>query len=127
MNSNDYIKNAIKTDLTDYQPVVDRLSDKKTVRILHAAMGLSTEAGELLDAVKKHLMYGKPLDIVNLKEEAADCFWYIAILADTLGFSFEEIQERNIAKLKTRFGDKFTEHAANNRDLQKEREILEGK
>ncbi|MEM4379115.1 MAG: nucleoside triphosphate pyrophosphohydrolase family protein [Thermoplasmatales archaeon] len=123
--SKKYINNAIKTDLQDYQPVVDRLSDKKTVRILHAAIGLSTESAELIDALKKHLFYGKALDIVNIKEEAADCFWYIAILADTLGFSFEEIQEKNINKLKARYGDRFTEHAALNRDLNTEREILE--
>jgi NTP pyrophosphatase (non-canonical NTP hydrolase) len=125
MNSSDYIKNAIKTEVSDYDPVVKRLSDAKMARILHGIIGISTESGELLDAIKKHLMYGKPLDEVNIKEEVADCFWYMAILADTLGFSFEEIQERNIAKLKARFGDKFTEESAINRDLEKERKILE--
>lgn len=123
--SSEYIKNAIKTDLQDYTPVTDRLQNPKTARILHAAMGLTTESAELMDALKKHLMYGKELDIVNLKEEAADCMWYLAILADTLGFSFEEVQERNIAKLKARYGDKFTEKAALERNLEVERKILE--
>jgi NTP pyrophosphatase (non-canonical NTP hydrolase) len=121
-----YIKNAIKTDLPDYAPVCERLQDKKTVRILHAAMGLTTEAGEVMDALKKHLMYGKPLDTVNLKEEVADSMWYMAILADTLGFEFEEVMKTNIAKLKARYGEKFTEEAALNRNLDGERKILEG-
>lgn len=124
--SEKYIKDAIKTDLTDYSPVIARLQDKRTVRVLHAAMGLDTEAAEITDALKKHLMYGKELDIVNLKEEAADIMWYLAVLADELGFSFEEVQERNIAKLKKRFGDKFTEGKAINRDVEAERKILEG-
>lgn len=121
-----YIENAMKTDLTDYQPVKDRLQDDRTVRILHASIGLSTESAELVDALKKHLMYGKPLDIVNLKEEAADCMWYLALLADAVGFTFEEVMETNIAKLKARYGDKFSENSAVNRDLDTERKILEG-
>lgn len=126
MTNDEYIKNAMKTDLPDYAPMVERLSNPVTARILHAAMGLDTEAAEITDALKKHLAYGKPLDLVNIKEEISDCLWYIAMLADTVGFSFEEIMELNIAKLKARYGDKFTENAAINRDLVTERKILEG-
>jgi NTP pyrophosphatase (non-canonical NTP hydrolase) len=125
VGSKKYIADAIVTDLEDYSSVVERLQNKETVRILHAAMGLVTESSELMDALKKHLMYGKPLDIVNLKEEVADCMWYMAILADTLGFTFEEVQDKNIAKLKARYGSKFTEGAALNRDIPAERKILE--
>jgi NTP pyrophosphatase (non-canonical NTP hydrolase) len=71
------------------------------------------------------LFYGKPLDEVNLKEEMGDLFWYLAIMADTLGVSFEEIQERNIEKLKARYGEKFTDEKAINRNLETERSILE--
>lgn len=121
-----YIDNAIKTDLLDYNPVTERLNNHTTARILHAAMGLCTESAELMDALKKHLIYGKELDLVNLKEEASDTFWYLAILADELGLSFEEIMKTNIDKLKARYGDKFSEKSALNRDLGTERKILEG-
>lgn len=40
--------------------------------------------------------------------------------------NLEECLELNITKLKTRFPEKFTEEAALNRDLVKERSILEG-
>ena len=46
-------------------------------------------------------------------------------MADTLGVSFEEIQERNIEKLKARYGEKFTDEKAINRNLETERSILE--
>lgn len=97
-----------------------------TPDILHGALGIVTEAGEIADAVKKSIFYGKPFDLVNLQEEIGDCFWYLAILAKEAGLSFEAIMEQNIAKLKARYPDKFTEHHALNRDLEHERNVLEG-
>jgi NTP pyrophosphatase (non-canonical NTP hydrolase) len=94
-------------------------------RLIHGAMGVVTESGELMDAMKKHVFYGADPDKVNLKEELGDLFWYIAVLCDALGISFEEVWETNIAKLKSRYGEKFNEDGALNRDLQKERGILE--
>lgn len=125
MNSKNYIQDAIKTESTNFQAMNERLSNDGTKRLLHAGIGLSTEAGELLDALKKHIFYGKELDKVNLAEEMGDLFWYMAILADELGFEFESVMERNITKLKARYGEKFSEEKAENRDLNTEREILE--
>jgi NTP pyrophosphatase (non-canonical NTP hydrolase) len=89
-------------------------------------MGLSTESGELLDAVKKHYFYGKPLDETNLIEEMGDIFWYLGVLADVLGTTFEEVQRLNILKLQKRYGEKFNKEGALHRDLEAERKILEG-
>ena len=107
INSSDYIKNAIKTESVDFKAIENRLCQKGNIRLLHAAMGLSTEAGEFLDSMKKHLFYGKPLDKINLAEELGDLFWYCAIVADEFGVEFEQIMERNIEKLKARYGDRF--------------------
>ncbi len=125
MNSNEYIKNAIRTESVDFKAIEGRLCEKSNIRLLHASMGLSTEAGEFLDSMKKHLFYGKPLDKINLAEELGDLFWYCAIVADELGVSFEEVMERNIEKLKARYGERFNEEKAENRNLKVEREILE--
>lgn len=97
-----------------------------TPNILHGALGLGTEAAEIQDAVKKSVFYGKPFDLVNLKEELGDCLWYIAILARECDCTIEEIMETNIAKLRARYPEKFTEENALNRDLDVERSILEG-
>ena len=88
-------------------------------------MGLVTEAGEFQDMLKKHVFYGKPLDEVNLKEEIGDLLWYCAIALEALDTDFEAVMETNINKLKARYPEKFTEDKAENRDLVKEREILE--
>ncbi|MFT6631217.1 MAG: NTP pyrophosphatase (non-canonical NTP hydrolase) [Bacteriovoracaceae bacterium] len=126
MNSKSYIKDAIKTESTNFSGMNDRLNDDGLKRLLHAGIGLSTESGEFLDALKKHIFYGKELDKVNLAEEMGDMFWYMAIVADELGFEFEEVMERNITKLKARYGDKFSEEKAEKRDLETERKILDG-
>lgn len=118
MQDKNFIKDAIRTESPNFfQP---------NVRILHAAIGCVTESGELLDALKKQIFYGRELDVVNVKEEAGDILWYLAILFDELGTDFETEATRVINKLKTRFPDKFTEETVYNRDLETERKVLEG-
>lgn len=126
MNTEQYVQDAIRTESQDFEAIGKRLSDKGTQRLLHGGIGLATESGEFLDALKKQIFYGKPLDRVNLAEELGDLFWYCAVIADELGVSFEQIMDTNIKKLKARYGDKFTEERADKRNLTKERQILEG-
>ena len=118
-----YIEDAIKTE-PSYEDVIGRFTER-TARLKHAADGMCTESGEFLDTLKKYMYYGKPIDEVNLVEELGDMLWYIAIAADTLGVTFEQIQTININKLKARYPNKFTSSDAINRDLDTERKILE--
>lgn len=97
----------------------------ETLNLLHCAIGASTEAGELLDAFKKHIYYKKELDVVNVGEEIADIQWYLFNLCRLLNLDMEQLLEANIAKLKARYGDKFSTERATNRDLDSERNILE--
>lgn len=94
------------------------------VDLIHGIIGKVTEAGELLEALM-HCMNGAPMDLTNLLEEVGDGQWYDAIICASLGTSFDQVQQTNIAKLRARFPDKFTEYDANNRDLSVERQILE--
>ena len=81
--------------------------------LLHATLGISGEAGELLDAIKKSFIYNKPLDFVNAKEELGDIMWYMALACRTLNVSFEELMQMNIDKLTKRYPEKYTdEHAS---------------
>ncbi len=125
MNTQDFVKNAIKTESRNFDEIGGRMSEVRNQRLLHAGIGLATEAGEFLDALKKHVFYGKELDTVNLSEEMGDIFWYCALIADELGVDFSKVMDTNIAKLKARYGEKFTEEKAENRDLTTERTILE--
>lgn len=167
----------------------------KELDLLHCATGLVTESAELVDAIKKHVFYGKSLDVVNIKEELGDILWYIAIpvrmfdldldfnrqngnyyknkiknqiktpeglikffltfnsmfkalcsailirplpsdfdnifeeinlICEIYNLNLSEIMDININKLKARFPNNFTQEHALNRDLEKERAILEG-
>lgn len=127
MNPETYMKEMLKTEATDAEPIKSRMCDGELYRLLHGAMGVSTEAGELLDAVKKHIFYGRDLDNVNLAEELGDLLWYIHEIMDCLHVELSWVMERNIEKLKMRYkNQEFTEENANNRDLDIERKILEG-
>ena len=168
-------------------------------QVKHAVLGLVTEVGELADAIKRHAIYGKPLDKVNVMEECADCWWYLNLfmhekhlgpslvdaawaqslsvqaenkriltgwgLVDAMlgtaalvgvliaesrvsGVSDRELVSviasslcafllvaetdlstslvRNIDKLAERYGDKYSDYAALNRDTTAERKVLEG-
>jgi NTP pyrophosphatase (non-canonical NTP hydrolase) len=118
MRSEQYIEKALLTENKDRFGAEGRLA--KNQRLLHGAIGASTEAAEILDQLKKHVYYGKELDKVNLFEEVGDLFWYLALLADELGFSFDDVMEKNLEKLRIRFGDKFEQEKAVTRDLEKE-------
>jgi NTP pyrophosphatase (non-canonical NTP hydrolase) len=99
--------------------------DSKEQDNLHMVLGMLTEAGELADVFKKELAYNKPIDWVNVSEEIFDIMWYIANFCRINEIDCEKGLEINIAKLRARYPEKFTEENANNRDLEKERKILE--
>jgi len=107
------------------EAMLQRFSDPTTVRLVHAAIGMCTEAGEFQDQLKKHLFYGKPLDAVNLAEEIGDAAWYLALAANAIGIDLLDVLSKNISKLQGRYPEKFSEQAALNRDLDNERRILE--
>jgi NTP pyrophosphatase (non-canonical NTP hydrolase) len=116
---NQYIEDANKTNA----PLNNSYQDMTSI---HMLMGMMTEVGELIDVYKKNLAYGKDIDITNVKEEIGDLMWYIAGFCKYNNFDLTEILQTNIKKLKQRYPDKFDSKRAINRDLTKEREILEG-
>jgi NTP pyrophosphatase (non-canonical NTP hydrolase) len=75
---------------------------------LHGAIGLCTEAAELLDAHKKEL-YGKnkPLRPDNIREECGDVFFYLHLVMKAHGFTLHDILKDNVVKLANRYIDKF--------------------
>lgn len=73
--------------------------------LVHMAMGISGEAGELLDAIKKHVIYRKPLDRYNVLEELGDIEFFLEGLRQALNISREETLQLNMEKLGTRYKD----------------------
>lgn len=117
------------TDDTAAPETISHLQEEQIRRLIHVAMGLYTEAGELLEAVLSYVTFGsrKPLDLVNVAEEMGDAHWYLSIGADAVRRNPEEILAENIAKLRARYPEAFNELNAIVRDLDKERAVLEGR
>lgn len=92
--------------------IVAELTPKDT-HLVHMAIGVSGEAGELLDAIKKGAIYRKPYDRANLIEELGDIEFYLEGLRQGLGITREETIQANIDKLAVRYqGFKYSDQAA---------------
>jgi NTP pyrophosphatase (non-canonical NTP hydrolase) len=67
------------------------------------AIGLTAEAGEVADIIKKHLFHGKPLNRTHLEEELGDVLWYLDRTLSLIGVSLEHCMSLNDAKLEERY------------------------
>lgn len=103
-------------------------SSVKMVQLGNAARGMAGDVGEVNTCVQKALEYGKPLDLVNLKEELGDVLWRIVQACDAAGFTLAEVMEANIAKLAKRYPDKDSDYLADeaNRNREAERVAISG-
>ena len=84
----------------------------KQMNLIHGALGVSSDAGELVDAIKKHTIYGKELDFENVIEELGDVLWFCALIAEIVGTNLSVVMEANIAKLAKRYPNKYSDAAA---------------
>lgn len=123
-NMKNYIRLATRTETKNFEDIRFRLQPE-TIRLLHAAIGLQTEAGEFADQLKRHIFYGAELDELNLLEEIGDLFWYCAIALDALTSDFDAVQRMNIRKLQQRYPEKFEEGPAIQRDSKAERNVMQ--
>ena len=87
------------------KPGIDIITDLTANRanLLHMAVGVAGEAGELLDAVKKHAIYNKPIDYNNVVEELGDLEFYMAGVRAALSIAREDTLRCNMEKLAKRY------------------------
>ena len=77
-----------------------------TERLLTAAVGMSAEAGEFTEVVKKMIFQGKPVNeenLFHLKRELGDIMWYVSQACIGLDISLEEVIQMNFEKLSARY------------------------
>ena len=101
MDFNEYQKKAAKYDLAK------QTTDLKSVGFIEKVLGLTGEAGETADKIKKILrdkngvLSDEDRDLVL--KELGDTLWYIASIARYLDAPLSEVAERNIDKLESRY------------------------
>jgi len=107
----EFVRQTTSPASSDFAALLARLTeletqDADTPRLLTAAFGMSAEAGEFTEIVKKVFLQGKPYNadnIEHLKIELGDILWYAAQACMALDVSFEEVMERNYLKLSARY------------------------
>ena len=104
MNANEYQRKAMRT------------ATHKCYDLANAALGLTGEAGEVADIIKKHLYQGHDLYPSEVIEELGDVLWYVALMADYFNVTLGFVMQQNITKLKARYPDGFDPARSVNRE-----------
>ena len=116
IDSNKYIEFVRQTTSpasSEYPKLVDRLNELEgqgadVPRLMTAAFGMSAEAGEFTEVVKKIFLQGKPYNeenVFHMKRELGDLCWYLAQACMALNTNFDEVLQMNYEKLSARYPD----------------------
>lgn len=119
MTGNEYQQLAMRTNgRANTSRLTNAIFDCDTIiiaQLINGVLGLTGEAGEVSDLVKKGIFHEKGIDLKNLKKELGDCAWYLAMVCDACGFTLDDVMQTNIDKLKARYPEGFDTYRANNR------------
>tara|TARA_Y100001972_G_scaffold24885_1_gene30171 strand:- start:159 stop:566 length:408 start_codon:yes stop_codon:yes gene_type:complete len=121
----DFVREVTSNESVHYAALLTRMNnleledDCNIPPLITAAFGLTAEAGEFTEVVKKIILQGKPYNeenIFHMKRELGDICWYLAQACMALDTSFDEIIEMNVDKLKARYpGGEFNVNQSENR------------
>ena len=101
-----------------YQLLASRTAneDENLYELANYGLGITGEAGEVADIIKKAVFHGHDIPVKELKKELGDVLWYVSQLARVNGLLLEDIAIANIEKLKKRYPDGFSQEASINRE-----------
>ena len=108
----EFVRQTTSPASSDFAQLLSRMTeleatnDADVPRLVTAALGISAEAGEFTEVVKKILLQGKPYNgenVFHMKRELGDICWYIAQACMALDTNFREIMEMNYEKLSARY------------------------
>ena len=80
--------------------------------VLHMAIGMVGEAGEVTELVKKDVFNKRQIPSIEMLKECGDVLFYMAGLLDSYGWSIEDALDQNVSKLRTRYPDGYSDAAA---------------
>ena len=89
-------------EMQSYQEQAFTTATEPSRNIYYMTLGLTGEAGEIANKVKKVMRDGKALDLDDIKKELGDVLWYVAGLCTVLGIPLEEVAKANLEKLADR-------------------------
>lgn len=101
--------------LSEFQRLAMRTAGE--ISLTAAALGLAGEAGEFCDYLKKVLFHKHKPDRSKAIKELGDVLWYVALGAEALGISLENVAQINIEKLEARYPAGFSRERSINREV----------
>lgn len=107
----EFVRQTTSAPSSNIESLNKRISDLDSTgadipRLMTAAFGLSAEAGEFTEVVKKIILQGKSYNeenVFHMKRELGDICWYLAQACMALDITFEEILQMNYEKLSARY------------------------
>jgi len=108
----EFVRQTTSPASSDFAALLTRLTeleasaDADVPRLMTAALGVSAEAGEFTEVIKKIFLQGKSYNednVFHLKRELGDICWYIAQACMSLDTTFEEVLQMNYEKLSARY------------------------
>jgi NTP pyrophosphatase (non-canonical NTP hydrolase) len=108
----EFVRQTTSPASSDLAALLARIAELETTadadvpRLITAAFGLSAEAGEFTEVVKKIVLQGKPYNadnVFHMKRELGDICWYLSQAFMALDTNFEEILQMNYEKLSARY------------------------
>ena len=121
----EFVRQTTSPASSDYAQLLARMTeleathDADVPRLLTAAFGMSAEAGEFTEVVKKIFLQGKPYNeenVFHMKRELGDLCWYLAQACMALDTNFEEVLQMNYEKLSARYPEgTFSVYKSENR------------
>ena len=108
----EFVRQTTSPASSDFAQLLARMTeleathDADVPRLLTAALGMTAEAGEFTEVVKKIVLQGKPYNeenVFHMKRELGDICWYLAQACMALDTNFREIMEMNYEKLSARY------------------------
>jgi NTP pyrophosphatase (non-canonical NTP hydrolase) len=108
----EFVRQTTSPASSDFAALLARMTeleataDADVPRLITAAFGLSAEAGEFTEVVKKIILQGKPYteeNVFHMKRELGDICWYLSQAFMALDTNFEEILQMNYEKLSARY------------------------
>jgi NTP pyrophosphatase (non-canonical NTP hydrolase) len=108
----EFVRQTTSPASSDFAALLARMTeleataDADVPRLITAAFGLSAEAGEFTEVVKKIILQGKPYteeNVFHMRRELGDLCWYLAQACMALDITFEEVLQMNYEKLSARY------------------------
>ena len=121
----EFVRQTTSPASSNYAALLSRLTELETQgadvpRLMTAAYGITAEAGEFTEVVKKIFLQGKPYNeenIFHMKRELGDLVWYMAQACMALDTNFDEILQMNYEKLSARYPEgTFDVYRSENRE-----------